>query len=144
MVKMKKVLIATLMVFLTASSSMAGIVIKIQGNIGRKSEPATCPGFGLCSIDKTNAYIEGMVNGTLDVNEDRGSMIVGLYEKDILKVQPDKMVYFKDKISVIFTEDFVMPAEINAATKASKPLVIKKGEIPLTYRNGMYYFEIPL
>ena len=140
---MKKIVLTTLVALLLASSSFAGIVITIKVEIGRKSLP-NCPAFGLCDVTFNISYQEGSVNGTLDVSNERSSMILGINERDILKVQPDKIVYLKDKKSVVFAEDFVMPAEINKAVKSLKPLVIKKGEYPLTYKNGVYFIEFPL
>ena len=128
---------------LSSSFSIAGIVIKVNFNIGKKSQPATCPGFGFCNFSIRTSNLDGAISGTLDINEARGSMILGICEKDIQKAQPDKIIYFKDKSSVNFTEDFAMPSEINTAAKVTKPLVIKRGEFALTYRQGMYYIEIP-
>lgn len=100
--------------------------------------------FDLCKISISANYpTEGMVGGNLGVNNDSKILTVGISEAEILRVQPDKIVYFKNKTSVIFEEDFIMPSEINVATKAYKPIVIRAGEYPITYKNGMYYIEMP-
>ncbi|NTW26384.1 MAG: hypothetical protein HGA37_16915 [Lentimicrobium sp.] len=138
----RTLLMAGIAMLLTVSPAIAGIVIKTTITIGRKSND--CQGFGLCSISSSSSYTEGAVNSTFDVNEERGSMIICIYESDIQKVQPDKMLYFKNKGSVIFAEDISMTEEINRAIQASKPVLIKKGEYELTYRNGKFYIEIPL
>jgi len=143
LIKMKKIVVLALLVLLGASCSYAGVVIKISLSIGKKSQPATCPDFGICSFSLTNSYQDGSVNGTMDVSETRGSIIIAINEKDIQKVQPDKLVYFKDKSSLAFTEDFTMPDEIKTAVNSKKPLVIRKGQFSLTYRKGIYYIEIP-
>lgn len=139
---MKKIILLTLISFLLASTSFAGIVITAKLEIGKKSQP-NCPGFGFCSFTISVSYEEGSVNGNLGVDNQTGIMTVGISEADILKVQPDKIIYFKGKNSVTFTEGFTMSAEIKNATKASRNLEIKAGEYPLTYKNGMYYIEIP-
>jgi len=143
--KMKKIILMSIIAFLLASSSFAGAVITIKAEIGKKSQP-NCPGFGLCNISISIGVTpnDGMVNGNLSVENSTETMTLGLSEKDILSNQPDKIVYFKGKTSVIFTEDFILSSEINSAAKAIKPLVIKRGEYPLTYKNGMYYIEIPM
>ncbi len=141
---MKKIILVSILAFWATSFASAGIVIKITLTIGKKSQPATCPNFGFCEFIHCISYQDGLINGTLDVNEERSSMIVSIYEKDILKVQPDKIDYFKGKNYITFTEDFVLSSEINSAVRVKKPLVIKKGEFPLSYKNGIYSIEIPL
>jgi len=125
-----------------ASTSFAGIVITIKLDIGRKNH--NCTGIGVCSIQINSSYADGIVNGTVDFNPAEGTMILGIYEKDILSVQPDKIVYFKNKKTVTFDEDFTLPSEFNIQTKISKPLIIKKGVYPITYKNGMFFIEFPL
>jgi hypothetical protein len=141
---MKKIVLTTLVALLLASSSFAGGVIIFKLQIGKKSQPETCPAFGFCKFSISASWQDGFINGTMDVSDEKGVMIVGINESDILKVQPDKIIYFKGKQSVDFVEDFAMPAEINKAVKAVKPLVIRKGEYPMTYKNGVYFIEFPL
>lgn len=123
-------------------STFAGIVITTTVTIGKKSQ--NCAGFGVCSAQKTTSYNDGSVNGTLDFDEERGSLILSINKTDLQNVQPDKLVFFTNKSEVLITEDFAFSTEINTAVQASKPLVIKKGEYNLTFLNGKYYFEIPL
>lgn len=140
---MKRTLLMTgIVMLLTVCPAIAGIVIKTTITIGRKSND--CQGFGLCSISSSSSYTEGAVNGTFEVNEERGSMIICIYESDIQKVQPDKMQYFKNKSTVIFAEEIPMTEEINSAIQATNPVRIKKGEYDLSYKNGKFYIEIPL
>jgi hypothetical protein len=143
LIVMKRILLMTMIVFCVLSFSFAGIVIRVNLSIGRKSQPATCPGIGFCSFSVGSSNMEGLVNGTLDINEARGSMIIAIAEKDIQKYQPDKLVFFKNKSNLIFTEDYTMPGEINSAAKVTKPLIVKKGTFPLSYKQGMYFIEIP-
>ena len=124
------------------SSAFAGIVITTTLTIGKKSQ--NCVGFGICSAQKTTSYNDGSVNGTLDFNEERGSLILSINKVDLQNVQPDKLVFFTNKSEVLITEDFAFSTEINTAVQVSKPLVIKKGEYSLTLLNGSYYIEIPL
>lgn len=137
---------AVILAFATVLSviqpAMSGIVIRTTLTIGRKSQ--NCSGFGLCSISSSSALTEGAINGFIDVNAESGSMTIRVDKKDIEKVQPDKMGYFDNEASVVFAEDFRLPDDINAAAGVSRPLVIKKGEYDLTYKNGMYIIEIPL
>ncbi|MFZ4726805.1 MAG: hypothetical protein ACOYMD_15335 [Paludibacter sp.] len=137
---MKKIVLTTLVALLLASSSFAGIVITIKLDIGNKKK--NCTGFGLCSIEVSATYQDGFVNGTLAADNVAGNMSLGISEKDILKIQPDKIVYFKGKGSVVFAEDYVLPSEFNKAMNVANPIVIKKGEHPLTYKNGFYYIEL--
>lgn len=122
----------------------AGIVIKINLSIGKKSQPETCPNFGICDFSISTNYRDGFINGTLDVNTVDRSMVLSIYEKDILKVQPDKLVFLKGRNSVTLSEDFTLPSEFNRAANISRPMVFKKGEYLLTYKNGMYIIEFPL
>lgn len=138
----RTLLLAGIAMLLTVTPAIAGIVIKTTITIGRKSND--CLGFGLCSISSSSSYTEGAVNGTFEVDEERGSMIICIYESDIQKVQPDKMMYFKNKSTVIFAEEIPMTEEINSAIQATNPVRIKKGEYDLSYRNGKFYIEIPL
>lgn len=131
-----------LMALALGSSAFAGIVITTTVTIGKKSQ--NCVGFGICSAQKTTSYNDGSVNGTLDLNEERGSLILSINKTDLQNVQPDKLVFFTNKSEVLITEDFAFSTEINTAVQVSKPLVIKKGEYNLTLLNGSYYIEIPL
>jgi hypothetical protein len=131
-----------LMALALGSSAFAGIVITTTVTIGKKSQ--NCVGFGICSAQKTTSYTDGSVNGTLDIDEVRGSLILSISKTDLQNVQPDKLVFFTNKSEVLITEDFAFSTEINTAVQVSKPLVIKKGEYNLTLLNGSYYIEIPL
>lgn len=71
-------------------------------------------------------------------------MTICIDKEDIEKVQPDKANYFNNKSTVVFAEDFSFPNDINIAAKVRNPLVIKKGEYDLTYKNGKYYIEFLL
>ena len=58
---MKKIMLLSLIGFLLASTSFAGIVINIGLHIGKKPYP-DCPGFGLCKITISANYpTEGML-----------------------------------------------------------------------------------
>jgi len=131
-----------LIVLVLGSSTYAGIVITTTITIGKKSQ--NCAGFGVCSAQKTTSYNDGSVNGTLDFDEERGSLIISINKTDLQNVQPDKLIFFTNKSEVLITEDFSFSAEINTAVQASKPLVIIKGEYSLTSLNGKYFIEIPL
>ncbi|MEA5110870.1 MAG: hypothetical protein VB072_10615 [Lentimicrobium sp.] len=135
--------------FLTVSTilfifqpAFSGIVIKTTLTIGRKSN--NCSGFGICSISSSSSYTEGAINGIITVDEESGSMTICIDKEDIEKVQPDKANYFNNKSTVVFAEDFSFPNDINIAAKVRNPLVIKKGEYDLTYKNGKYYIEFLL
>ncbi|MHC1774919.1 MAG: hypothetical protein AB9834_05835 [Lentimicrobium sp.] len=129
-------------VLLTTAPALAGIVIKTTLTIGRKSQD--CYGFGFCLITSSSSYTDGAINGAIDVNEERGSMIISINESDIQKMQPDKMSYFNNKSTVIFAEDYALTEDLNRALQAKKPLLIKKGTYDLSYSNGKFYIEIPL
>lgn len=122
--------------------SFGGIVINTTITIGKKSQ--NCTGFGICTLKKSIAYTDGSVNGTLEVDKQRGFMILSINKSDLLIVQPEMNVFFENKNSVAVTEDYVINDEINVAVHASDPLLIKKGEYVLSFRNGKYYIEIPL
>ena len=138
---MKKIFLATLIALVLTSFSYAGIVITTNITIGRKSQ--NCSGFGICSASTGNSNKMGSITGTVEINEDKGSVLLGISENDILQIQPEKISYFKGKGNVVFTEDFTFPSELNKAAKMTKLIVIKKGEYPLTHKNGVYYIEIP-
>jgi len=126
----------------TTVPALAGIVIKTTLTIGRKS--SNCSGFGFCSISSSSSYTDGAINGSIDVNEERGSMIISINASDIQKMQPDKMSYFNNKSTVVFAEDFAMTDDLNSALKVNKPLLIKKGTYDLNSMNGKFCIEIPL
>jgi len=132
------------------SSAFAGPTITVKVEIGKKKingQPVTgCPQFGFCriSIENIGAGTENMSKGTLQVSDDAKSVTIGIQEADILRYQPDKINYFQKKTSVTFDEDFVFPEDINNAAKASKPLVIKAGTYPLSYKDGIYYITFTL
>jgi len=140
---MKRALLLT--VFTTLSfiqPALSGIVIKTTLTIGRKSN--NCSGFGICSISSSSSYTEGAINGIITVDEESGSMTICVDKKDIEKVQPDKANYFDNKSTVVFAEDYSFPNEINIAAKVRNPIVIRKGEYSLTFKNGKYYIELLL
>lgn len=139
---MKKIVLISMAVLLT-TTTFAGIVINGAFMVGRKNHD--CKGLSICTAAvTTTGYSDGYVNGTLDVDEERGSMILSLIGNDLQNIQPDKMVYFQNKTEITFDEDFTFPVEFNTALQASKPLVIKKGTYDLSYKSGKYCIEIPL
>ncbi len=143
---MKILFLTTLTAIMLASFSFAGPVIhiKITLEFGKKSQP-NCPGFGLCKCGISfPGSQDGSVNGAMDINTDKMSMIIGVNEKDIVNIQPEKIVYFKGKSVVTFEEDYVFLSEFNTAAKITRPIIIKKGTYPLTYKNEYYYIEFPL
>lgn len=138
----RKLFLLGFAVLITIAPALAGIVIKTTVSIGRKSRD--CYGFGLCIIASSSSYAEGAINGSIDVDEERGSMIISINESDIQKVQPDKMMYFSNKSTVIFAEDYALTEDLNRALQAKKPILIKKGTYDLSYSNGKFIIEIPL
>ena len=138
---MKKGLLFSIALLL-GISTFAGIVINGTFNIGRKSQ--NCIGFGICSATATTTgYTEGSVNGTLDLDQERGSMILSINKNDLQIIQPEKADYFSNKTELTFDEEFTFPVEFNATAKLSQPLKIKKGTYSLSYKNGKYIIEIP-
>lgn len=139
---MKKIVFISMAVLL-GSSTLAGIVINGIFTVGRKSQ--NCNGLGVCSATlTTKGYTESSVNGTLDVDQAGGSMILSLNGNDLQNLQPEKLVFFSNRTELTFDEDFIFPVEFNTAVQASKPLIIKKGTYSLSYKNGKYCIEIPL
>ncbi|MBK6963158.1 MAG: hypothetical protein IPH20_04265 [Bacteroidales bacterium] len=138
----RKLFLLGFAMLITIAPALAGIVIKTTVSIGRKSRD--CYGFGFCIITSSSSYADGAINGTIDVNEERGSMIISINESDIQKVQPDKMMYFSNKSTVIFAEDYALTEDLNRALQAKKPILIKKGSYDLSYSNGKFFIEIPL
>jgi hypothetical protein len=139
---MKKIILTSIVALLFAAASFAGSVITIKIELGKKSL-SNCPGFGFCSISIGLDYQDGM-KSTLNYDADRATVIIGIPESELLRVQPGKLIYFKDKSSVVFTEDYTVPQEIITAVKANKPIIIKKGEYPMNYSKGIYFIEFPL
>lgn len=140
---MKRALFLTVLTILfIIQPALSGIVIKTTLTIGRKSN--NCSGFGICSISSSSSYTEGAINGIITVDEESGNMTICIDKEDIEKVQPDKANYFNNKSTVVFAEDFSFPNEINIAAKVRNPIVIRKGEYSLTYKNGKYYIELLL
>jgi hypothetical protein len=137
----RKLFILSIAVILTAAPVLAGIVIKTTLTIGRKSHD--CNGFGFCLIESSSSYTHGAINGSIDVNEERGSMIISINASDIQKMQPDKMIYFNNKSTVIFAEDYALTEDLNGALEAKKPLQITKGTYDLSYSDGKFTIEIP-
>lgn len=131
------------MAVLLTTTTFAAIVINGAFSLGRKSKG--CTGLGICTaVVTTTGYCDGSVNGTLDVDQERGSMILSLNGNDIQNIQPDKLVFFSNKTELTFDEDFTFPVEFNTAVQATKPLVIKKGTYGLSYKSGKYCIEITL
>jgi hypothetical protein len=139
---MKKIILTSIVALLFASASFAGVVITIKIEVGKKSQP-NCPGFGWCGMS-INVSLEDGMKGTFNYDAERASVIIGIPESEILRVQPNKLVYFKGKSSVVFEEDFIVPQEILSAIKANNSIIIKKGEYPITYTKGIYFIEFPL
>ena len=138
---MKKVVLFSIAILL-GTSTFAGIVINSTYNLGRKSQ--NCNGFGICSAEATTTGVRaGSINGTIDIDYERGSMILSINGTDLQNVQPEKAVYFSNKTALTFEEDFTFPAEFTAIAKAPQPLKIKRGTYSLSYKNGKYLIEIP-
>lgn len=127
---------------LTAAPALAGFLIQTTIIIGRKNHD--CRGFGFCLIESSPSYTDGAINGSIELYEERGSMIISINESDIQKMQPDKMIYFNNKSTVVFAEDYAMTEDLNRALQAKKPLLIKEGTYDLSYSNGKFFIEIPL
>jgi len=121
---------------------VSGIVIKTTLTIGKKN--SGCSGFGICGMSNSSSYTEGAINGTFSLNDQKGVMIIEIFEKDIRELQPDKMVYFINQSSVEFTESFSIPSDILNAAGSGIPLVIRKGSYDLRYARGKFIVEVPL
>jgi hypothetical protein len=138
---MKKVVLLSIAILL-GTSTFAGIVINSTFTIGRKSQ--NCSGIGICSAEATTTGVKGgEINGVIDIDYERGSIILSINGNDLLSVQPEKAVFFTNKTVFTFEEDFTFPAEFNAIAKPPQPLKIKKGTYSLSYKNGKYFIEIP-
>jgi hypothetical protein len=137
----RKILFFAVLTSLTLFAE-AGIVINTTITLGRKSR--NCAGFGICSITNTTAVMGAGIKGTLEVSAERGCFIIGISEQDILNSHPDLYSWFRSRGNFPIEEDFVLSDELRTVSGTSRSLVIRKGDYPLTLRNGMYYFEIPL
>lgn len=131
-----------MIIIILGSSSFAGIVINTTFTIGRKSQ--NCAGLGICSATSTTVNNDGSINGSLDLNVDRGSLIISINRSDLINVQPEKLAYFENKSEVTFAEDFTFPEEIKTALQLSTQLILKKGAYNISLKNGKYCIEVPL
>ena len=139
--KMKKIVLFCIALLL-GIPTFAGIVINGTFNIGKKTQ--NCDGFGICSATTSSkGFTDGAINGTIDFDQERGSIILTINANDIQKVQPEKVKYFSNKTELTFEEEFTFPDEFKAEAKASQPLKIKKGTYSVSYKNGKYIIEIP-
>jgi len=139
---MKKFFVLFLLNIFCFLTFAEGVVVKTTISLGRKSQG--CDGFGICSTQVVTENQPGAVNGTIELNEAESVMVLCLNAGDVKNVQPDKVVYLANKTSVEFAEDYMLPAAVRSALKASKPLVIRRGSYRLTSKGGKYYIEIPL
>jgi hypothetical protein len=140
---MKKLFLTFVVALLFASSSFAGIVIKVELEIGRKSIP-NCPGFGICSIKVSVDAANTAIMGNLVYDKEKSTVVISIPESEILRYQPDKLVYFKDKSTVTFMENVTFPADVCLALKSSNQIVIKNNTYSITYNKGVYYIEVPI
>lgn len=131
-----------LMFVLVSWPIYSGIVIKTTLTIGKKN--SACDGFGFCTMSNSSSYTEGAINGTFTLNDQKGAIIIEIFEKDIREHQPDKMVYFINQTSVEFSESFSIPSDILNEAGIRMPLVIRKGSYDLRYARGKFIVEIPL
>ncbi len=137
----RKVLILVFILFFSGFS-YAGILIRTTLFIGKKN--SACNGFGFCTMSNSSSYTEGAINGTFTLNDQKGAIIIEIFEKDIREHQPDKMVYFINQTSVEFSESFSIPSDILNEAGIRMPLVIRKGSYDLRYARGKFIVEIPL
>jgi hypothetical protein len=125
-----------------ASNSLIGVGVSVDISFGRNYP--NCNGRGLCHV-KVDIDIDksaGKSHMTLD--EERGTLEISTPQKSLIDTQPEKLIDFQGKNSYNFMEDWVAPAELNKALKASKPIVIKAGTYPLKYKNGIYTIIVKL
>lgn len=130
------------MVTLFLGSAYAGPVIKISIHIGRRVDG--CPGFGFCKAGlelKENGVLS---NTTLQIDEAKKMIKIGINEQDLINNQQDKMEYFKGKRSVVFEEDFTFPDDVRLKSESKNSLLIRKGTYELEYIKGVYYISTPL
>lgn len=140
---MKKFALLFVMATLIFGSVYAGPVISINLHIGKKNPENTCPGFGFCKVS-ASLKEAGMVSGTLQVDDAKRMLVIGINESDILLNQPDKIDYFKGKKNVVFEEDFTISDDIRVKSEAKNTLIIRKGAYSIDYSKGVYYISTPL
>jgi len=140
---MKKITLFLILALFSVGFASAGPVINIGLHIGKKKLPG-CPGFGFCKVS-ISLKEPGMLTGTtLQVDEAKNVLIIGISEKDILENQPDKLGYFRGKSSVLFEEDVIFPKEINQKIGAKNDLLIREGTYPISFSDGVYYIKFSL
>ena len=140
---MKRITLFLVLAIFSIGFASAGPVINIGIHIGRRNVP-DCPGFGFCRATVSLKESGMLSSSTLQVDDTKKALVIGISEKDILENQADKLEYFKGKRSVLFEEDVIFPEEINQKSGSKNSLIIRKGTYPISFSDGVYYLTIPL
>lgn len=115
--------------------------IEVNIQFGMKSQK--CKGTGICNV--TIVMKDDAVNAsqakymTMVHNPVEGILIFSIPENVLSQTQPDAIKDLKAKKEFALGETWKASDEINKKLHATTPIIIKKGNYPLTYENGVYY-----
>jgi len=134
-------------------SCVDGGSVSINFQFGNGS---TCSGMGICRFGllfnsggpNLGAYPSGNVSpggmmGNIRLNNLDSGFELQFSKDEIVKNQPDKLVFLDGKSAVTFTERFQIPNEVREALEANQDLVIKPGTYPLTFIDGIFTIKFP-
>lgn len=108
-----------------------------------------CEGWGICDMDIV--YISDVsvfgggpgFGGRLQISPDNSHIELTFSRDDVIKYQPEKMVFLDGKSEVTFEEGFVFSDEVREGLEADKDLRINPGSYPLSFVDGLFTIKIP-
>jgi hypothetical protein len=124
-------------------SSPAGVWVKFLLNFHRPKMECKS-GFGLCLIVTAGIEAPGqsaenslcLVRGQLN---ERNQLIIQVEESALSKYEGGSALpYFKEKTSISIPDPYVLSDGTCRALGSSPPLMIKPGNYPVSYENGVF------
>jgi hypothetical protein len=130
---MKKLIIAAVLLITTTAHMLAGPIVNIHFEFGRKS--LGCQNFGICNggIDVTWKYT------TVQVNEETQTLQISLTKEAVV----GKEEYFKGN-TITFEEAYTLPADIQKALGLRSTTTIEVGTYKLIKTTKGVQISIPI
>lgn len=91
-----------------------------------------------CAPEKTEVEMQFAFDSTQNM------LKISFNEEEIKKNDPEQFDFFRTHSTFPFEEEFELPEDICRSLGTQKNIVIRTGEYPVKYRNGVYEIYICL
>jgi len=106
-----------------------------------------CEGWGICDIEvlyvSDGSILGGAAGGRLQITPDNRYVELTFSKEDVMKYQPEKMVFLDGKSEVTFETGYVFSEEVREGLDADRDLKINPGSYPLRFVDGLFTIKFP-